>query len=358
MRLFRKRYHPPGTEPGTLSAKQNQADQPRNVQLIEYSSDWINETENPDMTALRSKLHSDKLTWLRFNGLPDAEWMHQLGSVIDIHPLAQEDILNGGQRSKIEPYDGQFFIVIDVPDLKNKKLSIDQLYILWHKNYLITFDTGRKDMFDPVLKRLHSEGTRVRKHSLDYLIYAILDLAIDQAFPVLEHLGTQLEDLEEELMEGPDENVLHKIHHVKRQIIHLRRAFWPQRDVISQLMRDEDNWFSKPVRLFLRDCYDHTVQIMELIESYRDTSSSLHDLYLSSASMRMNDIMKVLAIISTVFIPLTFIAGVYGMNFSGESNSFWAMPELRWSYGYPAVWLLFILITSGMLVWFRKKKWL
>ena len=356
MRLFRKRYHPPGTAPGTLNAFEVQDDQPRSVQLIEYSQDHIKEIQTPEMSKLGDSLHSDHLTWLRVNGLPDSDWMKALGGAIEIHPLAQEDILNGGQRSKIEPYDSQFFIVIDVPDLKNKTLSIDQLYILWHKNYLITFYTGRRDMFDPVLKRLHSEGTRARKFGLDYLIYAILDLAIDQAFPILEHLGTQLENLEEELMDGPDENVLHKIHQIKRQIIHLRRAFWPQRDVISQLMRDEDHWFSQSVRLYLRDCYDHTIQIMELIESYRDTSSSLHDLYLSSASMRMNDIMKVLAIISTVFIPLTFIAGIYGMNF--QANSKWAMPELSWAYGYPMVWCLFIIITIGMLIWFRKKRWI
>ena len=193
---------------------------------------------------------------------------------------------------------------------------------------------------------------------LDFLVYSILDLAIDTSFPVLEDLGLQLESLEERLIECADKSTLHDIHKIKRQIIILRHAVWPQRDTINQLLRDESHWVSDSVNLYLRDCHDHTFQIMDLIESYREAGSSLHDLYLSSVSMRMNDIMRVLTIIATLFIPMTFIAGVYGMNFGSESNSPWAMPELKWTLGYPFVWFLFIATGGIMLFWFRKKRWL
>lgn len=358
MRLFHKKYHPPGTAPGTLVTHAAEASRPPTVHLLDYSTDGINEIEQPELDAIDEILKSDSVTWLRVNGCPDADWMQRFGTLIDLHPLAQEDILNGGQRSKLEPYDNQLFIVMNLPDIHDDSVDIEQLYLFWHEQYLVTFYTGLHDPFEPLLKRLHAAGTRLRSHGLDYLAYAILDLSIDKAFPVLEFLGLKLEALEERMMDDPDQSVLHAIHTLKRQIILLRRAVWPQREVINQLLRDEGDWISEPVRLYLRDCYDHTVQIMDLVESYRDTGASLHDLYLSSASMRMNDIMRVLTIIATIFIPLTFIAGVYGMNFGGESTSPWAMPELRWSFGYPLVWLLFIVIAVVMLCWFRRKRWL
>lgn len=358
MRLFHKRYHPPGTAPGTLASATSPERRPPVVHLLDYSSQGLLEREQPDLELVTEKLNCDSVSWLRVNGRPDAEWMQRFGNIIDLHPLAQEDILNGGQRSKLEPYDGQLFIVMNLPESQGNEINIHQLYLFWHKHYLVSFYTGAHDPFDPLLKRIRTTGTRLRNHGLDYLAYAILDLAIDKAFPVLETLGMELEALEERMMDDPDQSVLHAIHNIKRQIILLRRAVWPQREVINQLLRDEDEWISEPVRLYLRDCYDHTVQIMDLVESYRDTGASLHDLYLSSASMRMNDIMRVLTIIATIFIPLTFIAGVYGMNFAGESQSPWAMPELRWYFGYPLVWLSFIIIAVAMLLWLRRKRWL
>lgn len=358
MRLFHKRYHPPGTAPGTLVTRTAQANRPPTLHLLKYSADDISEVEQPELDAIGGMLKSDKVTWLRVNGCPDADWMHRFGTLIDLHPLAQEDILNGGQRSKLEPYDNQLFIVMNLPDIHDDSVEIEQLYLFWHEQYLVTFYTGMHDPFEALLKRLHAVGTRLRSHGLDYLAYAILDLAIDKAFPVLEFLGLKLEALEERMMDHPDQSILRATHNLKRQIILLRRAVWPQREVINQLFRDESDWISEPVRLYLRDCYDHTVQIMDLVESYRDTGASLHDLYLSSASMRMNDIMRVLTIIATIFIPLTFITGVYGMNFGGESTSPWAMPELRWPFGYPLVWLSFVVIATVMLFWFRRKRWL
>lgn len=358
MHLFHKRYHPPGTAPGTLITHAIHASQPPAVSLMDYSQNEFHEFEQPDLDAIGEKLHADSVTWIRVNGLPDADWMNRFGVLIDLHPLAQEDILNGGQRTKLEPYERQLFMVMNVPDLRDDSVSVNQLYLLWHQKYLVTFYTGSVDPFEYLLKRLRMPGTSLRSHGVDYLAYAILDLAIDKAFPALEFLGAELEALEDRMIANADHSVLHTVHALRRQIILLRRAVWPQREVINNLLREEDTWITEPVRLYLRDCYDHTVQIMDLVESYRDTSASLHDLYLSSASMRMNDIMRLLTIIATIFIPLTFISGIYGMNFASESDSPWAMPELRWSFGYPAVLLLFLLIVAAMLIWFRRKRWL
>lgn len=358
MKLFHKRYHPPGTAPGTLVSRTQEPTRPIQVQLLDYSAEGLAESELAGIDNVRERLDAESVSWVRVTGRPDAEWMQQFGSAIDLHPLAQEDILNGGQRPKLEPYDNQLFVVVNIPDSSDGMVSIDQLYLFIHRHYLVSFYTGNHDPFEPLLKRLRTAGTRLRSHGLDYLVYTILDLAIDKAFPVLEALGLGLESLEEKMMDDPDQSVLHEIHSLKRQIILLRRAIWPQREVINQLLRDEDSIIGEAVRVYLRDCYDHTVQIMDMIESYRDTGASLHDLYLSSASMRMNEIMRVLTVIATIFIPLTFIAGVYGMNFAGESNSPWAMPELRWYFGYPLVWLLFIGIALTMLIWFRRKRWL
>lgn len=278
--------------------------------------------------------------------------------MIGLHPLAQEDILNGGQRSKLEPYDDQLFVVMNIPAVDQQTLTVEPLYIIWHQQYVVTFFNGNNDPFENLLKRIRTPGAGLRGRGLDYLIYALLDMAVDTSFPVLETLGLQLEALEERMMAMPDTSVLQEIHALKRQIIIIRRAIWPQREVINQLLRDEDQWITEPVQVYLRDCYDHTVQIMDLVESYRDTGASLHDLYLSSASMRMNDVMRVLTIIATIFIPLTFLAGVYGMNFASESSSSLAMPELRWRWSYPALWGIFIATAAGMLIWFRKKRWI
>ena len=357
MRLFHKKYHPPGTAPGTLATHAGER-HPLSLQLVDYGVDRLDEVEEPDVDLLTSRLNDDSATWLRIHGTPDADWMHGFGALVDLHPLVQEDILNGGQRSKLEPYDDQLFIVMNIPEVRGDQVIVSQLYLVWHKRYIVSFFTGDHDPFETLLRRLRTAGTRLRAQGLDYLVYSILDLAVDMAFPVLEVLGLELEDVEERMVDSADQLLLRRMHTIKRQIILLRRAVWPQREVINQLLRDDEGWFDERARLYLRDCYDHTVQIIDLIESYRDTGANLHDLYLSSASMRMNDIMRVLTVIATIFIPLTFIAGVYGMNFGNNNDSPLAMPELRWYYGYPLAWLAFIVVAASMLIWFRRKRWL
>lgn len=357
MHLFPIRPHPPGTPPGTLHRPAETGAPPPSIRLIDYSPHEVLELERPDLAEIGDRLRSASTSWLRINGLPDADWLRQFGDLIGLHPLVQEDILNGGQRPKLEPYEDQLFLVMNIPEIRDDSIEIEQLYLVWHKHYLVTFYSGSESTFEPLLKRVRKAGTRVRSQGLDYLAYSILDLAIDMGFPLLESLGLELESLEERLLDDPDPSILQEIHHMKRVLILLRRAIWPQRDVINELLRDEDGWLTEPVLPYLRDCYDHTVRIMDLVESYRDASASLHDLYLSNVSLRMNDIMRVLTVIATIFIPLTFIVGVYGMNFD-RSVSRWNMPELGWPYGYPAVWVLMLGVAGLMLWFFRRRKWL
>ena len=213
------------------------------------------------------------------------------------------------------------------------------------------------DPFEPIRIRLRDHAGRIRERGADYLLYALIDLVIDEGFPVLELLGDEIEQLEEQLLEAPTRNSLHQLHHLKRTMLIVRRMLWPQREVLNALVRDENGIIAEENQVYYRDCYDHTIQIMDLIETYRDMVTGLLDIYLSSVSYRLNEIMRVLTIIATIFIPLTFIVGVYGMNFSNDDSP-WAMPELRWYYGYPLVWLLMIGVLVAMLAYFRRKKWL
>lgn len=358
MALFRKYYHSPGTAPGTLITSSAAATESPTFSVVNIKDGHIRAVPDHELDQIHALKNEQTSSWIRITGHPTAEWMKQHGTQLGLHPLAQEDILNGGQRPKLEPYDDQLFIVMNFPEVINDQLHIEQLYLFCRSDLLVSFYTGSRDPFEQLVKRLGTPSALPNGHGIDYLIYAILDLAIDTAFPVLEHMDMELESLEEQLMGTPDRTMLNGIHAIKQKISRLRRAIWPQRDVINHLLRDEGNQFTGAVRLYLRDCYDHSVQIMEMIESYREMSASLHDLYMSGVSMRMNDIMRILTIITTVFIPLSFITGVYGMNFAGESSSPWAMPELRWPYTYPLIWLTFLLIASSMLIWFRRKGWL
>jgi magnesium transporter len=360
MALFPKRYHPPGTPPGTLRshvATPAVTATPQ-MSLIDYGPAGFSVDLHADVAACSAAIQRDSITWVRVQGRPTAELMHDLGDAFDLHPLALEDVLNEGQRPKLEPYDGQLFLVMHLPAFDGDSITLHQVSVFVLRDYLVTFCPGTGDPFDSIVKRLEAAGTRIRQQGVDYLLYSIIDLVIDQSFPVLEHLGARIETIEESIVSGPERSILDQVHQVKRNMILLRRSLWPQREVVNQLLRDEDDWISEPTQIYLRDCYDHTVQIMDLVESYRDMSASLLDIYMSSASMRLNEVMRVLTMIATIFIPLTFITGLYGMNFADNTASPWAMPELHWYYGYPLVWLVIVGVVAGMLFWFRHKRWL
>jgi magnesium transporter len=246
-----------------------------------------------------------------------------------------------------------------MPLLKADRVSVthEQISFFVGKNFVISFCTGSVDPFEPVRKRLRSQAGKIRSRNSDYLLYALIDVIIDQGFPLLEWFGESIEDLEEELLANPDHDTLLEMHQIRRNLVLLRRMLWPQREVINRLTHNESHLLQEESRIYYADCYDHTIQIMDLVETYREMTTSMLDVYLSSASNKMNEVMRLLTVIATIFIPLTFLVGVYGMNFNNP-NSPWDMPELKWYYGYPLLWLLMIAIAGGMLLWFRHKKWL
>jgi len=284
--------------------------------------------------------------------------MRQLGKLFGLHPLALEDVINSGQRPKMDSYEEQLFVVMTHPLISADRTDVKlaQLSLFVGHNYVISFHPGADDPFEPVRQRLRNLVGRIRGRGADYLLYALLDMVIDEGYPVLEWLGEDIEKLEEELLDAPTNSGLHRLHHLKRTMLILRRMLWPQREVLNSLVRDESEFILDENKPYYRDCYDHTIQIMDLIETYRDMVTGLLDVYLSSVSYRLNEVMRVLTIIATIFIPLTFIVGVYGMNFANDQSP-WAMPELHWYFGYPLVWLVMIGIVAGMMIYFKRKKW-
>jgi magnesium transporter len=250
------------------------------------------------------------------------------------------------------------FTILALPRYDKDIVTVEQTSFFLGPDFVLSFCGGVQDPFGPVLKRLQTSSGKLRSRGSDYLLYALLDVIIDQGFPVLEAFGLELENVEESVVsEARRENLL-RIHSIKRDLILLRRTLWPQREVLNALVQTDTGLVADETKIFLHDCYEHTIHIMDLLEAYREMSVSLLDIYMSSVSNRMNEVMRVLTVIATIFIPLTFIAGVYGMNFGNNNDSPWAMPELRWDYGYPLVWLLMIAVAVGMLIYFRRRRWL
>jgi magnesium transporter len=357
MRIFTKRYHPPGTRPGSLTAAEDVAEESFTIRIIEFGADIYTEKENASAADCHEALYRDTETWVDIRGTVSASILTQLGELFDLHSLAMEDVVNTGQRAKIEFHVDHLFIIMNLPDITENEIWVSQASLFMGKNFLITFNDARRDPFAPLRHRLQHGIGRMRSRRMDYLLYSVLDVIIDQGFPVLEEVGERIEGLEEEALSRPKPDTLQQIHTVRRELVLLRRMLWPQRGVINALLRDGEEWFADETKAYLRDCYDHTIQIMDLVETCREMVTGILDVYLSNISYRMNDIMRVLTIIATIFIPLTFLVGVYGMNFS-HPESPWAMPELHWYFGYPLLWLFMIAVVVLMLWIFRLRRWL
>jgi magnesium transporter len=361
MAFFNKRYHPPGTAPGTLHEPPTpvMASVPPGVRLVRYDRTAVNvSTADDAIPPDPGPSDSKAKIWMHVQGHPSQQLLTQLGEIYGLHPLALEDIHNTGQRPKVEEFDGQVCATLVLPRFEDGRVENCQVNFFLSADSVLSFCEGAVDPFEAVLRRLQEASGRFRSRGTDYLLYALLDTVIDQGFPVLEAFGSELEELEEKILSRSARETLPHIHAVKRELILLRRMLWPQREVINALVREDQELIVDDTRVFLRDCYDHTIQVMDLLETYRDMSTSMLDIYLSSVSNRMNEIMRVLTVITTTFIPLSFVAGVYGMNFGSNSTSPWAMPELNWYYGYPLAWLLMAVIAVGMLVYFWRKRWL
>jgi len=345
---------PVGAEPGTLVIDP-EAPQPE-VRVMAYGPDDLVEVDVLDLTEVRKFLDRFPVTWVNVDGLGDAKTIQVLGEIFDLHPLAQEDIFNLRHRPKLEEYRDQIFVMTRMAMI-GESFEHEQISLFLGPDYVLTFQERPGDCLDPVRARVRQRGGRFKDHGPDYLAYAILDAVIDGYFPVLEEYGERLEALEEEILERPQQSTILKVQAAKRDMLALRRSIWPQREFLSTLVRDMSPLISETTQLHLRDSYDHAVRIMDLVDTYRDISSGLTDLYMSSVSNRMNDVMKVLTVIATIFIPLTFIAGIYGMNFNPDASPF-SMPELNWYWGYPAFWCMMVVIAATLLVFFRRRGWI
>ncbi len=355
MSLLGKSYNPPGTPPGSLLAHDRGRLEALRISLIEYNDSYFEERKAISVDECRPYLATPTLTWIHVQGTAEPEVLHNLGEQLKLHRLALEDVLNTGQRPKAESYEGQLFVVLSLPNFKNGRIDISQVSLFIGADYLVSFHSATDDPFEPVRKRLREQTGRLRGLGTDALLHALVDLVIDQGFPVLEGFGERIEELEEELLQHPDKHTLAVIHQLKRDLLVLRRMLWPQREVINSLLRDGHHLIHETTRLYLRDCYDHAIQIMDLMESYRDMAAGMLDVYLSSSSNRLNEVMRVLTVIATLFIPPTFIAGIYGMNF--DRSSPWNMPELGWRYGYAFSWVIMLAMIIGLLVFFKHKRW-
>jgi len=351
------KYKPAGTPPATLEPREG-AKAKAEIRLVQYDTESIKESECGSAAELFSMLDPTKVNWIDVDGLGDVGLLRQLGEHFHIHPLALEDVLNTTQRPKVEHFSSHFFIVSEMIYFDDEsRLTFEQVSMFLGESFVITFqEEAGHDVFDQVRARLRAGRGFARRMKSDYLVYALLDAAVDQIFPILESVGDSIEAVEEELLDKPDRATLKKLYESKRLLLHLRRAAWPHREIFNTLIRDDTGLVGRETQIFLRDCYDHTTQIIDIIESYRDLTAGLMDLYLSSLGFRTNEIMRVLTIVSVLFIPLTFMAGVYGMNFNTDSR--WNMPELNWPFGYAFFWVVCLVISGGMFLFFKRKKWI
>jgi magnesium transporter len=358
MAIFTKHYHAPGTSPGTLVERALEAAGPLTIKVIDYTDTEFVETEVSDVTALTAYLEKPSTTWIHFDGYCPPDVLQQLGSLYQLHSLALEDVSNTGQRPKIESYENKLFVILSRPILNDSGVHSEQISFFLGAHFVLSFYTGGNDPFNNVRKRLQNHIGKIRSRKADYLLYTLVDTIVDESFPLLESYGEFIEALDREVLENPSKFSVQKVHEAKRELLLIRRMLWPQREIINSLIRDDEAILEENTKIYLRDCYDHTIQTMELVEMYREVISNILEVYLSTLSHRTNEVMRVLTIIATIFIPLTFIVGVYGMNFGNKSNSPWAMPELNWYFGYPLLWLVMLVVAGGMVYYFKHKRWL
>lgn len=358
MSFFSKRYHEPGTPPGTFQSTKSKREPARRALRVSYDRAGATERELAPDQPWQVAADKEAIDWVHLQGDPSPEQIDGLAEARGLHPLALEDVINQGQRAKLEIYGDGLFVVLVMPVLVDDALSLQQVSLFLRGNQVTSFCAGGADPFEGVRGRLQANAARLYQYGADYLLYMLIDRVIDQAFPVLEHYSLLLEALEEQMVLHSDSASLRELHVVKRELILMRRALWPQRELLGELVRGIDDVISERTRVYLRDCFDHGLHIMDMLETSRDMLLSLHELYLSSVSNRMNEVMRTLTVIATIFIPLTFIAGIYGMNFVTSPDNPWSMPELSWRYGYVGVLGVMLLVALAMLAFFKRKKWL
>ncbi len=352
-RFTKRRSKKAGMPPGTLVHIGEKKIDAVRITYIDYDEQNFEEKQVANIEECFKFKDTKTVTWINIDGIHDIVLIEKLGKQFDLHPLILEDILNTDQRPKLEDFDNYLFIVLKMLSYNDEKQMVEaeQVSLVLGNNFLISFQERVGDVFEIIRDRIRNAKGRIRKMGADYLAYTLMDAIVDSYFAVLEKLGEKIESMEEQLVTDPGEKTPQQIHSLKREMIFLRKSVWPLREVISGLQRADSQLIDESTGIYLRDVYDHTIQIIDTIESSRDMVSGMLDIYLSSISNKMNAVMKVLTIIATLFIPLTFVAGIYGMNFEN-------MPELKWRWGYACVWAVMATVAVIMLFYFRRKKWL
>jgi len=349
------RHTKPGTAPGTLAGRAPVPDEALDFTLVEYTAEKCTVLHGVEVDECRFHLGTPDKTWIDVAGRPSSEMLRDLGLAFNLHPLALEDVFHGNQRSKLDIYGNQGFIVLNDPAYEEGEIKLRQVSIFFGENYVISFHEHKLDVFKPVRDRLEMPGSRLRTFGIDYLVYALIDLVVDRKFPLIEALANQLENLEDEALGHPESTTLGSIHQARRALVTFHRIEWAEREAILAMMRPETPFRMPETRTYLRDCFDHAIAVLELLETYREMSNGLMEVYLMHTSNRMSEVMKTMAVITVFFMPLSFLAGIYGMNFERDVGN---MPELGWKYGYAFFWFLVVVTVVGLFLWLRRKRWL
>jgi len=352
-RSITKRSEKSGLPPGTLIHIGKQKTEKVRISIIDYDEQQLEEKEAQTVEECFPFKDKPTVTWINVDGVHDVTLIEQLGSQFGFHPLLQEDIMNTDQRPKLEDHEQYLFIVLKMlyHDPAADEITAEQVSLILGSKFLLSFQEREGDVFEPVRDRIRTKKGRIRKAGADFLAYALIDAIVDHYFVILEQLEEKIEEAEEELVANPTPETLRAIHRLKRAMIFLSKSVWPLREVINGLEDSDSPLMHDSTGIYLRDLYDHIIQVLDTMENFREMIAGMFDIYLSSISNKLNEVMKVLTIIATIFIPLTFLAGVYGMNFR-------YMPELEWRWGYPVIWAVMLAVLIVMVGYFRKKRWI
>lgn len=341
-----------GTAPGSLIHVGEHVDNDVKIELISYNEENFNKAIYDDIEKCLSSCDSNSINWINIDGLNQVDVISNIGKRFNIHPLILEDILNTTQRPKIDIYNNYIYIVIKMLyyDKDIKEVKSEQVSLIIFKNYILSFQEFEGDVFDDLRRRLEYNKSNIRAKGTDYLAYSLIDSIVDSYFDIIENIGNSIDEIEDVLMSDPSKEILNDIYKLKRELIFLRNSVWPLRELLGKLVKSEYELIEEKTVMYLRDVYDHTIQIVDIIETYRDILSGMLDTYLSSISNKTNEVMKVLTVFSTIFIPLSFLTGIYGMNFE-------YIPELKFKYGYLIFWMITVACILAMIDYFRRKKW-
>lgn len=348
-----RRRSAPGTPPGTIHV--DPAAKVSTIRVMAYSPNDFLEEDNFSLQRLSELQSRFSVVWVDITGLGSRELLEDLTQRLKLHPLAMEDVVNVHQRAKADPFEDYLFVVARMLDNENS-LSSEQISMFVMKGLIVSFQERPGDCWDPIRQRMRQARGRVRVCGADFLCYLLLDAIIDSYFPVVDRISEQIDQADDDILRDPDPGHIQQVHEIRSQLLSIRRSIRPHREMLNELIRDDHPLIQQETRIFFRDCYDHVIQVMDLVDTYRELTADLRDFYMSSVSNKMNEVMKVLTIISTIFIPLSFIAGIYGMNF--DTDSPWNMPELSWTYGYPIILSGMAVLGFGLLFAFYRRRWI